>query len=91
TAAAGPVTPAVVAPAPPGLIRARAYPVDAEIFIDGASLGRGVVLDARVPSGRRRLHVRAPGYADFDSTVVIVAGQTTQLPRINLRPTELTP
>jgi predicted Ser/Thr protein kinase len=91
TGAAGPVTPTVVAPALPGMIRARAYPVDAEIFVDGESLGKGVVLDARVPSGRRRLRVRAPGYADFDSTIVIVAGQTTQVPRITLRPTEVAP
>jgi hypothetical protein len=85
------VTPAAVIPPAPGLIRARAYPVDAEIFVDGESLGRGVVLDARVPSGRRRLRVRAPGYTDFDSTIVVVAGETTQIPRITLRPTEVAP
>jgi predicted Ser/Thr protein kinase len=79
------------APPAPGMIRARAYPVDAEIFVDGQSLGKGVVLDARVPSGRRRLRVRAPGYADFDSTIVVVAGETTQIPRITLRPTEVAP
>ena len=83
--------PAAVAPAPPGMIRARAYPVDAEIFVDGQSLGKGVVLDARVAAGRRRLRVRAPGYADFDSTIVVVAGETTQIPRITLRPTEVAP
>ena len=89
--AAGPVTPAVVAPAPPGMIRARAYPVDAEIFVDGQSLGKGVVLDARVASGRRKLRVRAQGYTDFDSTIVVVAGETTQIPKITLRPTEAAP
>jgi len=89
--AAAAVTPAVVIPPAPGMIRARAYPVDAEIFVDGEPLGRGVVLDARVPSGRRRLRVRAPGYADFDSTIVVIAGETTQIPRINLRPTEVAP
>jgi serine/threonine protein kinase len=91
TGAAGPVTPTVVTPARPGMIRARAYPVDAEIIVDGQSLGKGVVLDAQVPSGRRKLRVRAPGYADFDSTIVVVAGGTTQVPKITLRPTEVAP
>jgi hypothetical protein len=73
------------------MIRARAYPVDAEITVDGQSLGRGVVLDSPIPAGRRRVRVRAPGYADFDTTIVIVAGQTTQLPRVTLQPTEALP
>ena len=73
------------------MIRARAYPVDAEIFVDGQSLGKGVVLDARVASGRRKLRVRAQGYADFDSTIVVVAGETTQIPKISLRPAEVAP
>ena len=89
--ASAPATPTVVVPAAPGMIRARAYPVDAEILVDGKSLGSGVVLDASVPSGRRRLLVRAPGYADFDSTIVVAAGKTTTVPRITLRATEVAP
>jgi serine/threonine protein kinase len=84
------------APAEPGvvrmgLVRVRAYPVDADISFDGRDLGRGVVLDAEVPAGPRRLRVRAAGYVDFDSTVTIVAGETTQLPRIDLLPRVVTP
>ncbi len=74
-----------------GLLRARAYPVDADIAVDGLSLGRGIVLDAAIRAGRRRLRVRAPGYADFDTTIVIVAGETTQLRRITLRARETAP
>lgn len=85
------VAPVAAAPAAPGLIRARAYPVDAEILVDGESLGRGVVLDARVPAGRRRLRVRAAGYADFDTTIVVASGETSQIPRINLKPKEIAP
>ena len=81
----------VAAPVAAGLIRARAYPVDAEITVDGQTLGRGVVLDAPVPAGRRRLRVRAPGYSDFDTTILVVAGHTTQLPRVTLEPTESAP
>jgi serine/threonine protein kinase len=92
--AASPTSAAVMPPAPapaPGLLRARAYPVDAELFVDGQSLGRGVVLDAPVPGGRRRLRVTAPGYADFDTTITVASGRTIQLPRITLRPTEAAP
>lgn len=85
------VAPAVAAPVASGLLRARAYPVDADIAIDGVSLGRGVVLDAAIRAGRRRLRVRAPGYADFDTTLVIAAGETTQLPPVTLRPRESAP
>jgi PEGA domain len=81
-------------PAPeaaPGLMRARAYPVDAEILVDGQSLGRGIVLDVPLPPGRRRVRVSAPGYADFDTTIAVVSGRTVQLPRITLRPMEVAP
>jgi hypothetical protein len=69
-----------------GLVRLRVYPVDADISFDGRDVGRGVVLDEPIPAGRRRLRVRASGYVDFDTTVTIVAGETTQLPRIGLLP-----
>jgi tRNA A-37 threonylcarbamoyl transferase component Bud32 len=85
------VVPAPVVAAAPGLLRARAYPVDAELFVDGQSLGRGVVLDAAVPGGRRKLRVTAPGYSDFDTTITVASGRTTQLPKITLRPTESAP
>jgi tRNA A-37 threonylcarbamoyl transferase component Bud32 len=93
SAIAAPTTAAIVpaVQAAPGLLRARAYPVDAELFVDGQSLGRGVVLDAAVPGGRRRLRVSAPGYSDFDTTITVASGRTTQLPKITLRPTESTP
>lgn len=81
---------AAAAPIATGLIRARAYPVDAEITVDGQTLGRGIVLDAVVPAGRRRLRVRAPGYVEFDTTIVITPGETKQLPRIMLQPTNPT-
>jgi hypothetical protein len=85
------VVPAPVVAAAPGLLRARAYPVDAELFVDGQSLGRGVVLDAPVPGGRRKLRVTAPGYSDFDTPITVASGRTTQLPKITRRPTESAP
>jgi serine/threonine protein kinase len=87
----GAAAPGETAVARTGLVRIRAYPVDADISLDGRDLGRGVVLDAEVPAGHRRLRVRAAGYMDFDSTVTIVAGETTQLPRIDLLPRVVAP
>ena len=84
-------SPAAPAAAATGLLRARAYPVDADIEVDGLSLGRGVVLDAVIRTGRRRVRVRAPGYAAFDTTILVTAGETTQLRRITLRGRESTP
>ncbi len=84
-------SPAAPTAAASGLLRARAYPVDADIAVDGLSLGTGVVLDAAIRAGRRRVRVRAPGYADFDTTIVVIAGETTQLPRITLRARESAP
>jgi predicted Ser/Thr protein kinase len=69
-----------------GLVRLRVYPVDADISFDGRHVGRGVVLDEAIAAGKRRLRVRAAGYVDFDTTVTITAGETTQLPRIGLLP-----
>ena len=69
-----------------GLVRLRVYPVDADIVFDGRNVGRGVVLDEPIPAGRRHLRVKASGYVDFDTTVTIIAGETTQLPRIGLLP-----
>ena len=85
-AAAGAVPDSASPPSPvrTGLVRLRVYPVDADISFDGRDVGRGVVLDEPIPAGRRRLRVRASGYVDFDTTVTIVAGETTQLPRIGL-------
>ncbi|MGI8497609.1 MAG: protein kinase domain-containing protein [Gemmatimonadaceae bacterium] len=71
-----------------GLVRIRAYPTDAQIIVDDRIRGVGVVLDATVPVGDRRLRVRAPGYQTFDTTFTVVAGETTQLSRINLTPAE---
>lgn len=83
--------PAVTGPLRTGLVRLRVFPVDADISFDGREVGRGVVLDEAIPAGKRRLRVRASGYVDFDTTVTIAAGETTQLSRIDLRPREVKP
>jgi hypothetical protein len=89
-ASAGPVDSGATQPVRTGLVRLRVFPVDADISFDGRDVGRGVVLDEAVPAGKRRLRVRAAGYVDYDTTVTIVPGETTQLPRVDLRPREVT-
>jgi len=88
-----PVAPAVVeAPVgPPGKIRVRAYPTDAEILVDGRLLGRGAVVDSAVASGARHLRIVAPGYRTLDTTITVPAGETAQLGTLRLVPTEVTP
>jgi hypothetical protein len=68
-----------------GKVRIRAIPGTADILIDGETVGQGAVLDRDVISGTKRLHITAPGYQDFDSTIVIRAGETTRLNLIELK------
>ena len=72
-------------PLPTGTVRISAFPRSAKIVVDGDSIGVGVVLNAPLPIGVRRLRVSAPGYAPFDTTITILDGQMTQPPVINLR------
>ncbi len=70
---------------PPGRVRMRADPADAVIYIDGRQVGVGTVFDVEVPSGTRRLRIKAPGSATFDTTFHVAAGNTTRLGLITLR------
>ena len=74
----------VVEPPPVGRLRVRAFPADAEIRVDGRLLGLGVVLDSNVRVGAHRVHVSAPGYKAFDTTVTVLADEITALARITL-------
>jgi hypothetical protein len=76
---------------PPGKIRIRAYPTDAEILLDGRLLGRGVVVDSAVASGTRRLRIVAPGYRTLDTTITVPPGETAQLGTLRLVPAEVNP
>ena len=56
-------------------------PEGAVVTLDGADAGRLPRPDAlRVSAGSHRIVVRAPGYADFTSTVVVPAGTQTDVP-----------
>jgi hypothetical protein len=73
-----------VPPSAAGTLRVRVEPATATITLDGQPAGQGGALDTGVGSGLRHLHITANGYADFDTTVAVAAGQTVQLPAIAL-------
>ena len=77
--------PRAVPSGPPGRVRMRTDPADAVIYIDDRQVGIGTVFDVEVPSGTRRLRIKAPGSATFDTTFHVVAGNTTRLGLITLR------
>ncbi len=79
------IPPRAVTSGPPGRVRLRTEPADAVIYIDDHQVGVGTVFDVEVPSGTRRLRIRAPGSATFDTTFHVVAGNTTRLGLITLR------
>ena len=61
-----------------GQLRMRVTPPTAVIFVDGDSVGVGtVILD--IPVGRRHIRAVAPGYAPFDTTLVVEIDQTYPL------------
>jgi hypothetical protein len=83
------VEPAGITSAPPamrtGTLLLRVQPSAAQIVLDGRPAGQSGVLDGAVAAGVRHLHITAIGYADFDTSLVIAAGKTTQLPDITLK------
>lgn len=68
-----------------GRVRLRTEPPDAIIFIDGQQVGIGTVFDLEMPTGTRRLRIRAPGAITFDTTFEVTTGNTTRLGLIALR------
>jgi hypothetical protein len=68
-----------------GKLRVRAIPGSADIVIDGQTVGQGAIVDRDVLAGMRRLHISASGYTDFDTTIVVRAGETTRLNPIELK------
>jgi hypothetical protein len=88
---AGPSPTAAVAKAPEaarGKLRVRAEPSTAEIFVDDSLLNQGVVIDALVRAGKRRLRIAAAGFETYEVEVEIVSGQTMNLSTIRLTPRE---
>ena len=73
------------APQPPGgRLRVLTSPADAEILVDGRRVGVGSAFDLPLAVGARRVQVRAPGYATFDTVLAVTAGSSYSLGRITL-------
>jgi hypothetical protein len=86
TAAPRPERPPTPSPGPPGTLRILANPASAEILIDGRRVGVGGVVDEPLPVGKRRIGLRASGYASFDTSVTVAPGAQVNLGRVVLRP-----
>jgi predicted Ser/Thr protein kinase len=69
----------------PGLLRVRALPGDAVLYVDGHQIGTGVVIDAPIPAGKRSLRIVDPGYQEFDSLLTVTPGETINLHLITLK------
>lgn len=67
-------------------LRILTNPANAEILLDGEPVGTGAVFDHPLPAGTRRIVARARGYADFDTTVTVGAGDLVNLGRVSLLP-----
>jgi len=79
------------APVARGRLRMSTVPPTAEILVDGRRVAIGVAFDVEVQAGSRRVQVQAPGYATFDTMVVVGARETLRLGRIALRGLESKP
>jgi serine/threonine-protein kinase len=79
---------AIDRPEPPanGTLRVLTTPGTAEIVLDGRAVGVGSVFDLVLSAGARRLQIRAPGYAPFDTTIRVGPGGIVNLGRVTLRP-----
>ena len=65
-----------------GTLRVSVNVTGAPVLVDGRQSGRtddDGELTLEVPSGRRRVEVRAPGHQTFHGTVTVVSGETAEL------------
>jgi hypothetical protein len=89
--AATPATPSAEVPNAPavvamGKLRLRVDPPDADISIDGNTVGRGVLVDHELPVGSRRLRLAASAFVTFDTLLTVRPGETISLGRRTLQP-----
>jgi hypothetical protein len=66
---------------PTGSIRLRMTPRDARVYIDGALVGTvdefdGLTHHLDIQAGRHQLEIRAAGYENYTTEVVVTAGKT---------------
>ncbi len=81
-------TPAAQQPAAdPALLRVSTSPPNAEIFVNGRSVGVGGVVDEPIPAGRAvRIRIQAAGFRTYETIVTPEPGGAVRLGRITLQP-----
>ncbi len=65
--------------APTGKLTVKATPTDAEIVVDGVSLGQGA-WSGPMGAGTHHVEVRAPGYTTFSTVLTFNGGEVQELP-----------
>ena len=83
--ATNPESAAAPAPVAKGKLRVMTSPPNAEIFVDGQSVGVGSAFDVEIAAGERRLRIVAPSYVTFDTTITVAADKTVNLGTKTLR------
>jgi serine/threonine protein kinase len=79
-------TPVGTNPGATGLLRVRASPPSADIYVDNRRLGQGQLFDEELAAGPHRLRISAPGYLTLELPFTIEAGNTRSLGQRTLQP-----
>ena len=86
--------PSAVVQAPPpaapkeyGALTVATDPVFADVAVDGASVGQGRVIGAKVSVGNHTVRISATGYESQSISISVTAGSTTSLGRVTLNKT----
>ncbi len=62
-----------------GTLKVNSNVADAQVFVDGKSLGKVSQIFKRMRPGNRSIVIKAEGYQDVTQTVNVIAGETTEL------------
>jgi hypothetical protein len=62
-----------------GALRISSFPSEAQVFVDGALVGRTPMLMSGVNPGVREIRIESPGYQTWTSSVTVTAGERSSV------------
>ena len=62
-----------------GIIAADSYPSGAEVYVDGELKGTTPATIYKIPSGKRIVTIRREGFGDFQQSVTVISGRTSEI------------
>ena len=73
-----------------GIIAADSYPSGAEVYVDGELKGTTPATIYKIPSGKRIVTIRKEGFSDFQQSVDVISGRTSEIQAslVELKPQE---